>query len=472
MITFRGRLTVALATSTAIFLSVFCLALYLWCRSVFLSDLDGDLEAILQANFQPSLTAPTADTTGGSEGGGHQEGEFEVFTVLLDLDGRVLRSNAQPDLSLAMSPESLKRIADRGRRFADLSSGTERFRILSSPVQIEGQTRVEVIGISQEPMQRSLRELRQALAVALLLGTGLVVLVSRRVAGYLTGPLERILSQLESVTSQADPGLRLTGEYGDVEMVGLQREVNAMLEKLDESFQSQRQFVSNASHELRAPLASLMLALEVCLRRSRSAEEYLEVLRTCHGEARRLNALAQQLLVLSQSDEGASPLMLESTPLRDLLRGCLERHQERARSKGVRLELDCPELGAELDPIKLGQVVDNLLDNALRHSSEGQTITVSAEGVGDLLRIRVQDQGCGVAEEQLSRLFERFYRADPSRQRGTGGAGLGLSISRALVEAHGGGISVESQPGQGTTITILIPRCSLAPASSPSPEPS
>lgn len=466
MSTFRGRLTIALVTSTAAFLSIFSVALYLWCRTVFLTDLDGDLEAIFQADFQPSsiVEAPPA-----GKGGGHEVGEFEVFKLLFALDGRLVRSNAQPDLQLTLPPESLRRIAERGRTFSNLEAGGELFRTLSLPVKVEGSTMVEVLGISQEPMQESLEELRQALGFALLLGIALVALISNRVAGYLTGPLEQILSQLESVTSKGDPGLRLTGEYADNEMIGLQREVNAMLERLDESFRLQRQFVSNASHELRAPLANLTLAIEVCLRRPRSAEEYLEVLRTCHGEAKRLNEMAQQLLTLSKSDEGAVRLLLEPTSVPTLLRRCLERNEARAKSKNVRLELVCPELSAELDPIKVGQVVDNLLDNALRHSPEGKPITVSADAVQEFLVIKVQDHGPGMTQEQLSRLFERFYRADPSRQRGTGGAGLGLSISQALVEAHGGRVSVESEPGRGTTVTIKMPLCSPAPACSPSP---
>ena len=456
MTTFRARLTRALVTSTAAFLSIFCLALYLWCRSAFLADLDGDLEALLRADFAAAEEPDTSDPMPAAKP--TQFGEFEVFKLLVRLDGKVVRSTTEQELRPDLSPESLRVIAEGGPSFADFSSGEELFRILSSPVKVGDETMIEVLGISQEPMQEALEELGHALGFSLLLGIGLVTLVSNRVAGYLTRPLEDILGQLESVTSRGDPGLRVTGHFVDDEMAGLQRETNAMLERLDRSFRSQKQFVSNASHELRAPLANLTLAIEVCLRRSRTPDEYLEVLQTCHGETRRLNEMANQLLTLSKGDEGALVLIREPLPVAEFLRGCLDRYATRAQAKGVRLLLSAnADLIAEVDPIKIGQVVDNLLDNAIRHSREGTEVEVAALAADGLLEIRVQDRGPGMTPEQVGRLFERFYRADLSRHRGTGGAGLGLSISQALVEAHGGRLTAKSEPGLGTTLILRLP---------------
>lgn len=472
MITFRARLTRALALSTAAFLSLFCLALYFWCRSAFLADLDGDLEAIFRADFA-ALEPGVGSDHSHQAGKPAQFGEFEVFKLLVDLDGRILESTAASGFQPDLSPNLLRRISREGPRFSNLSSGTGSFRILSSPVQVKGTTLIEVLGISQEPMLESLEELQRALGLSLLLGIGLVILVSNRVAGYLTGPLEGILEQLDSVTSQGDPALRITGSYPDSEMASLQRQLNAMLERLDLGFRVRKQFVSNASHELRAPLANLTVAIEVCLRRARTPEEYREVLQTCHGEAQRLNQMANQLLTLSKSDEGALQLQPEPTPLRALLEESLARHQGRASSKELGLRLDSPEVTVEVDPIKFSQVFDNLLDNAIRHSPAGSSVEVSAATDDGLLSVEIRDHGPGMSPEQMSRLFERFYRADPSRQRGTGGAGLGLSISQALVEAHGGKILVRSQPGQGTAVVIRLPlRDSLAPACSPTPAPS
>lgn len=455
MTTFRSRLTRALAFLTAAFLSVFCLALYLWCKSAFLSDLDGDLEALLRADFASHQDEAAHDHLR-PDGEPTEFGEYEVFKLLVTVDGRVIKSTpangARPEIPL----ETLERVAERGPMFATLSLRGELFRTLSSPVTYQGGAMVEVLGISQRPMLESLQELERALVVSLLLGIALVALVSDRLAGYLTRPLESVLGQLEAIAERGDPGERLSGQYVDQEMVSLQREINAMLERLDQSFQLQKQFVSNASHELRAPLSNLTLAVEVCLRRERTPQEYIEVLRTCHGETRRLSEMTNQLLTLSRTDEGALVVVREPTQVESFLRQCLERNEARARLKEVRLELDSVELSAELDPIKLGQVVDNLLDNAIRHSSSGQAVKLRATVEEDLLVIAVEDQGSGMTPSQRERLFERFYRADPSRQRGTGGAGLGLAISRALVEALGGKVSVESAPGEGTTVRVML----------------
>lgn len=469
MITFRARLTRVLALSTATFLSLFCLGLYLWCRSAFLADLDGDLEAIFRADF----------ATGNNSGHTHVSkqparfGEFEIFKLLMDMEGRVVESTSQQEIGIDFSSESLHRIANEGPIFANLNCPDGLYRTLATPVKMKERTMIEVIGISQAPMLESLEELERALGVSLLLALGLVALISRRLAGHLTAPIEGVIAQIESVANQGDASLRVTGRFHDRETASLQSEVNAMLDRLEQALSLQKQFVSNASHELRAPLANLTLAIEVCLRRTRTPEEYVESLQTCLAEAKRLNQMAEQMLTLSRFDEGVTVIKREPTPLSGLLGGCVQRNQNRGAARGVRVALSCPELTVEVDPIKLSQVVDNLLDNAIRHSPDGGSVEVAATIDQELLVIKIRDQGPGLSQEQMSRLFERFYRADPSRQRGSGGAGLGLSIAQALVEAHGGRLMLESPDGGGTTAIIRLPlEPSPAPAGSRSLAPS
>ena len=459
MSTFRHRLTAALAGSSAAFLSIFCVVLFFWCRAAFLADLDGDLEAIFRADFAAAT----------ERGGSHwtalpkESDESHVFKMLLESDGALVQptsSSAVPRLE--WNRESLQAVLEGGGVYSDVEFRGNLYRTLSNPVQVGSRTLIEVLGISQEPMEEALLELGRGLLLSLLIGIVLVAMVSYRVAAYLTSPLEQILAQLESVTSRGDPALRLTGSYQDSEMVSLQEQVNAMLERLEASFQAQRQFISNASHELRAPLANLTLALDVCLRRPREAQEYRETLETCLGETQRLTEMSNQLLQLSKADEGALEVRAEATDIVDLIQQSLARKEVAARAKEVELKLEGEEQNLLVDPLMIGQVVDNLLDNAVRYSPPGGSVLVKVQNRDEVVEVSVSDAGPGMTREQLEHVFDRFYRADPSRQRDTGATGLGLAISQSIAQAHGGVLSAESQPGQGTTFTLRLPTAERA----------
>lgn len=455
--TFRGRLTKALAVSSAAFLSLFCLVLYLWCRSAFLADLDGDLEAIFRADFSATPTKALARGLTQDSGFASSE-ESHVFKLLLDLDGNQIgRSKKDEQPAIWLGPAVLKEALENERAYLDLRYLNTLYRTLIVPVRRDSKALIEVIGLSQEPMQESLEQLRQVLAISLCVGIVLVIFVSNRVAAYMTRPLERILAQLEWVTSNADLSLRLTGRYRDREMVGLQDQVNAMLERLEASFRSQQQFISNASHELRAPLGNLTLAIDVCLRRPREVEEYRETLEICLGETKRLTALSNQLLQLSGSDEGGLNLSCEPTDLYTLAQASSARKQVAAKVKGVSLNVTGNELIISGDPSMLGQVLDNLLDNAIRYSPPDATVLVTIARRDDFAEIAVVDFGPGIPVDKLNHVFERFYRADPSRQRETGGFGLGLAISQAIARAHGGELTAESSPEKGTTFILQLP---------------
>lgn len=454
--TFRGRLTTALAVTTGAFLSVFCIVIYLWCRSAFLRDLDADLEAILRAEFAANDNLESHLHIAQA---GHSDPDgIEVFGLIAELDGRIVKSTEwTTSPSPEIPPDFLNAIVIEGRAFSNMKVGEESFRVMGSVIHLQGRKLVEVLGISEDPAEESLRQLRNGLAISLLLGIALFSAISNLVARYLTRPLETILSQLESVTSSGDPGLRLSGSHRDLEILSLRSQINAMLEKLDRSFQQQRRFVSNASHELRAPLSNLTLAIEVCLRRDRAVEDYREVLQTCHGETLRLNQMVHRLLILSQGDEGGLALTREAHDLSTLVSHCRERHRVRAEERGIELRLSLEPVQAWVDESGLAQVLDNVLDNGLRYAPPGSSIELGCKATATNAVLSVTDHGPGLNAEECSQLFERFYRADASRQRGTGGTGLGLAIARAFVEAHGGTIGVESEPGVATTFTILLP---------------
>ena len=221
-----------------------------------------------------------------------------------------------------------------------------------------------------------------------------------------------------------------------------------------------RDFVANVSHELKTPVASIKGFVETLI--DGAAElpadrgRFLEII---SRQADRLAAIIEDLLALSriEQSETSGTLPVESQPLAGVLEMAADDCRPRATERSIRLEVDCADdVAATVNGPLLEQAVINLVDNAIKYSEPGRTIWLSAFHDGDAV-IRVRDEGCGIAAEHLPRLFERFYRVDKARSRQLGGTGLGLAIVKHIVQAHGGTVGVESEPGVGTTFTIRIP---------------
>ncbi|MFM7138479.1 MAG: sensor histidine kinase, partial [Planctomycetota bacterium] len=177
-------------------------------------------------------------------------------------------------------------------------------------------------------------------------------------------------------------------------------------------------------------------------------------------QADRLASIIEDLLALSriEQSEGSGNLPLEPTPIADVFAAATADCGPRATERSIRLHAACPDaLVAEVNPPLLEQAIINLVDNAIKYSEPGRTVRITADGEGGELVIRVIDEGAGIEAEHLPRLFERFYRVDKARSRKLGGTGLGLSIVKHIVQAHGGGVTVESTPGVGSTFTIRLP---------------
>jgi len=222
-----------------------------------------------------------------------------------------------------------------------------------------------------------------------------------------------------------------------------------------------RDFVANVSHELKTPVTVIKGAAETLLEGTDDTERARRFLETLAGEADRLDAIISDLLALSrleQEAEASTPQM-EDAHLRPILDSAVRACEMPAAEAGVRVEIDCPDsLAARVNPRLLERAVANLVDNAVKYSPSGTTVCVGAVESGPELVITVADQGCGIAEHHLPRIFERFYRVDKSRSRKLGGTGLGLSIVKHIAQAHGGRTSVDSSPGEGSTFRIHLPK--------------
>jgi two-component system, OmpR family, phosphate regulon sensor histidine kinase PhoR len=223
-----------------------------------------------------------------------------------------------------------------------------------------------------------------------------------------------------------------------------------------------RDFVANVSHEIKTPVTTIKgfaeTLLDGALDDRHDAERFLRII---VGQADRLSAIIEDLLSLSSLESGseAATISLERGSIRDVLQVALDVCEMKAADKHITLALSCAEeLYEEINPPLLEQAVVNLIDNAIKYSPEGSSVEVSAVVEPTGLAIKVKDAGPGIRREHLPRLFERFYRVDKARSRDMGGTGLGLSIVKHIAVAHGGGVTVESTPGIGSTFSITLPR--------------
>ena len=244
---------------------------------------------------------------------------------------------------------------------------------------------------------------------------------------------------------------------GPTEIQELAHSFNVMAEGLEEAERQRRNLTADVAHELRTPLSNIQGYLEAI--KDGLIQPTPETIDTLHGQALHLSRLVEDLRLLAQVEAGALQLQLSPTRMEELLQSSVEAVRPRADAKRIDLSLDAePSLPtADLDATRISQVIGNLLENAITHTPEGGRVAVSARVIDGAIEVTVSDTGPGIAPEDLPRIFDRFYRADPSRERSTGGAGLGLTIARRLVEAHGGAIEVESALGKGSRFILRLP---------------
>jgi two-component system OmpR family sensor kinase/two-component system sensor histidine kinase BaeS len=256
--------------------------------------------------------------------------------------------------------------------------------------------------------------------------------------------------------AKGDLGVRVPGRYPG-ELGELAASFNQMTEELARADNLRRNMTADVAHELRTPLSVIQGKIEGVLDGVYpAAPEHLEPILE---ETKLLAHLVEDLRLLALAEAGQLSLNRESVDVADLLRDSQVNFGPQASDRGITLALDLPsELPlAEADRRRVAQVVGNLLTNALRHTSQGGCVTLSAAAVEDAVEVSVSDTGTGISVEDLPYIFERFWRGEKSRSRAGGGSGLGLAIAKQLVEVHGGSITVESVPGDGSVFRFTLP---------------
>lgn len=258
-------------------------------------------------------------------------------------------------------------------------------------------------------------------------------------------------------------------ETGD-ELQRLSDTLNEMLDRIETAFLRVTQFTADASHELRTPVSLIRTEAELALRRSRGEEEYKESLRHILMEAERTTSLIEQLLALARADAGRETLHVQPVDLCHIMRSVIDGWQQVSAMRDVQLTSSVQEQSTFVmgDETLLRRLADILLDNAFKYTPSPGSVRLSLEQHDESAVIRVQDSGVGIAQEDQSKIFERFYRVDKARSREQGGTGLGLAIAQWIVAQHRGSITVQSHPGEGTIFMVELP---VIAAPVPSPQP-
>ncbi len=275
-------------------------------------------------------------------------------------------------------------------------------------------------------------------------------------AGRALQPVQKI-SAAASRISAGNLSERIDVAETDNELGQLATTLNSTFSRLEAAFTQQKQFTADASHELRTPLAVMISEAQTTLARPRSEAEYRETVETCLTTAQQMRKLTESLLELARYDSGQENIHRTSFDLADLTGDAAGLLEPPAAERNVRIETALVSAPASGDADRIRQVIINLVSNAIYYNKPHGYVRVSSRHTSSEAIVVVEDNGLGIPAEDLPNIFKRFYRADKSRSRAGGNSGLGLAICKAIVDAHGGQITVTSKVGEGTTFTLTLP---------------
>ena len=371
-----------------------------------------------------------------------------------------------PDQSavIDVSPNILKALSGE-----EAFMGSSRFDYMDVAIPIISSTGSErfIVYIidNKQTVQSQTTETIRLIMNAVLIGFGISILVSLVVSKTMLAPIQGMTKAAEAM-ADGDFSSKIKVESGDEIGVlaktfnNMAAQIEANLEALTKADKLRREFVANVSHELRTPLTSIRSYAETIsdnIELPKETEE--EFLRVIINESDRMTKIVQDLLELSRFDSGNIQLNLEEFSIERSVRNVYAAIALEAKKCGHLLNLEL-EWGLPMirgDCARIEQVLMNIITNALKYTPDGGTIEIISGKMGDNVFVKIEDTGVGIPAEDLGRVFDRFYRVDKARTRVSGGTGLGLSIAKNIIVLHGGNITIESEPGKGTSVMVTLP---------------
>jgi signal transduction histidine kinase len=444
----RVRLTLAFALALVAVLACACAFVFIRMRS----DMNQAINGTLETRMTAAMALLDRGTALGIADAGLLGEHDESLAQLLRTDGRIMFSLGAVHVP-ALTGADLRR-ASRERVLVErrLPGFDDTARIYARPAPGRDGRLVIAVGESLTDRNEALHGLVAAFVIAGSLAVVLASLVGYALAAAGLAPVETMRRRAAAISLSGEPERLPLGPARD-EIRRLGETLNAMLDRLRRSFDRERTFVADASHELRSPIAVIKTELEGVLRSGAVGGEQRVALVAAVAECDRLAELAEDLLVLARAADGRLPIRPEPLRVRTLLEGTRHRFLDRASEAGRSIRIDAPDdIFVMADELRMRQALANLVDNAVRHG--GGDIDLAARLTHDGVEVDVTDHGGGFDPEFAGRAFERFTRASESRSGG--GAGLGLAIVRAIASGHGGRATIVEGP-EGTTVRLLLP---------------
>jgi heavy metal sensor kinase len=398
----------------------------------------------------------------------HQHGDSDLRAHLLEHGGGDAWQIRAPDGSwlyrtaAANEHDTPLPIVPPGRRateFTNIAVGRSRFRAAAATTDDGGGGTYTIQLLEPlDPVDNALAWFAQTMALA-----SPVLLVVACAGGYwisrrALSPVDRITTTARAITAQHLSD-RIPATRSRDELQRLTDTLNGMLDRLEQAFARVTQFTGDASHELRTPVALIRTTADVLLRHPRTDDQWREGVRSIQAESARMTQLLDNLLMLARADASAEPCVFRSVDLNEVVGAACGAAAPLAQLKGLELTRSesGPPVGVRGDAPLLERLFVTLLDNAVKYTPTAGQIVVTIEQGGGVAAVAIRDSGIGIPEEDLPKIFERFYRSDKARSRESGGSGLGLAIARWIVEVHGGSIEVTSRLGAGSEFRVTLP---------------
>lgn len=464
----RGRITLQYTLAFSVILVLAAALLYGLLTWIIYWNIDNELQD--EANFvkqyiQFSGGQPVLAPAGAMGEGGEDLGAIFRLAQISDANGRLVKQSPElKGLGFTLEPRELKRILADGATFTTHGwPREEEIRFANAALRgPNNQPYLLQIGARLKPINDALDTFLWVMLMLLPLAVALSAVAGSEMARRALRPVAEATRAARQITA-SNLGRRIPVAGGD-ELAELADTFNAMIARLERSFQQMSEFAGNVSHELRTPLQAIQGETELALISRAPAEECRRVLESNLEEIDRLNRMIRNLLVLAQADAGEMKPKLEPMDLNELVRDLVEQMRVVAAARGVRLRaVTGAPVPLRADSLRMRQMMLNLIDNALKYTPAGGHIEVRVERRPGRARVLVRDTGVGIAAADLPHIFERFYRAEPSRRRtAADGCGLGLPMVKWVAESHHGTVEVSSAPGQGSSFIVTLPTLGAA----------
>jgi heavy metal sensor kinase len=459
---FRLQLALRLANAFTAILLVVALVIHVAARRILLQELDRSLSSVASVQAGAIAQSPANDMRLHEWRLSPREVEavrdLAWFVQVWDDEGRSPLRSGYLDRDLPLDSGALGRARAGELLYVTQEWGPTRLRVLYYPIdRIDPRHRGHVLEVASsiKPLTKTMRRIDFVLAVIAIAGIAGAFVVGWRLAGHALRPVGQITEQAEGIEA-GNLGQRITAHARTAEFQGLVAVLNRMLDRLDAAFEYHKRFIADASHELRSPIAAVRGHLEVVRRRERSNAEYKEAIDVALEETYRLQALAEDLLTLARRDAGVLDPGMQRLRLADVVAEVIEDHQSLAEAKRLTVESELAlDVVVSGDSDLLRRLVRNLIDNAIKHTPIGGDISLRVGRSNGMAWLEVSDTGPGIAPEHLPHLFDRFYRADPSRDRSRG-TGLGLAIAWAIAEGHGGRLTARNTAAGGAAFRLEL----------------